>query len=75
MSSNLSEILKLSIPERILMVEAIWDSITEESNKPGAYNLSDEQIKILEEELHEYGKNPQEGSTWDEVKKRILSRK
>ncbi len=70
---HLSEILKLSVPERILLVEAIWDSIANQDETKNSYHLNEEQIKSLEEELAEYSKNPDEGSTWDEIKKRIIS--
>lgn len=33
MNPNLREILKLSIPEKILAVEAIWDNIAAENSK------------------------------------------
>ena len=72
MASFLSDILKLSVPERILLVEAIWDSIANEKNQ--SYNFSDDQIKILEEELAAYNKNPYIGSSWEEVKQRITKR-
>jgi putative addiction module component (TIGR02574 family) len=70
MSPYLSEILKLSIPERILLVEAIWDSIVSESNNAN-YHLTAEQVAFLEEELESYAKNPSEGKTWEEIKKKI----
>lgn len=73
MDKQLSNILKLSVPERILLVEAIWDSIASEKNH--SYQLSPEQISLLEEELVAYSKNPGEGSTWDEIKNRILRNK
>ncbi len=73
--NQLSEILKLSIPERVLLVEAIWDSIANESNKKNAYQLSDEQINFLEAEITEYSKKPEEGSSWEDIKKRMLNRK
>lgn len=72
MSPYLSDILKLSVPERILLVEAIWDSIANEKNN---YQLSDEQVKFLEEELVAYSKSPNEGSSWEDIKKRILKGK
>ena len=72
MAPFLSDIIKLSIPERILLVEAIWDSIASEKNQ--TYQLSADQIKILEEELAAYGKNPDEGSSWEDVKKRITKK-
>ena len=71
MAPFLSDIIKLSIPERILLVEAIWDSIANEKNQ--SYKLSADQIKMLEEELAAYSKNPDEGSSWEEVKKRITN--
>ena len=73
--NNLSEILKLSVSERILLVEAIWDSIANENKKPVTYQLSDEQIRILEEEISDYSKNPDEGSSWEEIKNKILRKK
>lgn len=73
MAPYFSEILKLSIPERILLVEAIWDSIASEKSKSNTYQLSPDQIQILEEEMAAYSRNPEEGSTWDEIKKRIRS--
>lgn len=67
MTKQLNEILKLSVPERILIVEAIWDSITSEKE---SYKLTEEHKKILNERLEEY-KKTKTGSTWQEVKKRI----
>lgn len=75
MSNNLSQILKLSITERILLVEAIWDSITKESGTKNSYQLSDDQIRFLEEEIAAYDKNPEEGSSWEEIKNRIRNKK
>lgn len=75
MSNNLSQILKLSITERILLVEAIWDSITKESGTKNNYQLSDEQVRFLEEEIAAYDKNPEEGSSWEEIKNRIKNKK
>ena len=72
MAPFISDILKLSVPERILLVEAIWDSIATEQNQ--SYHFSDEQVKMLEEELEAYRINPSEGSTWEEIKKRIRGR-
>ena len=50
MAPDLKEILKLSIPERILLVEAIWDSIAAE---PSSLELSEDHKKILNERLEE----------------------
>ena len=68
MTRIIQDILKLSIPERILMVEAIWDSIAE-SNQD--VKLTEETMQLLDQRLEEHGQNPEEGSSWDDVKARI----
>lgn len=39
------------------------------------FELTPEQISLLENELEEYAKNPDEGSSWQEIKERVLSAK
>ena len=46
MNVTISDILSMSVPERILLVETIWDSIPSEGKQ---YELNSEQIKILAE--------------------------
>ena len=67
---NRSDFLKLSVPERILLVEDIWDSIAE---VPGEISLSEAQQRELEARLEAYHKNPTESSPWAIVKDRILA--
>ncbi len=66
---DIKEIRKLSVEERILMVEAIWDSIAEDTSDDDF--LTEEQKKELERriELHESGKG--KTYTWEEVKARL----
>jgi putative addiction module component (TIGR02574 family) len=68
MTQILQDILKLSVPERIIMVEAIWDSIAEKDDQVG---LSPDAKQLLEERLDYHNKNRDEGSSWTEVKARI----
>ena len=65
---TLDEVLQLPIPERIRIVEAIWDSI---ADTPEAVELTDEQMAELDRRLDDLEKNPDSGSTWDEVRKRV----
>jgi putative addiction module component (TIGR02574 family) len=59
---------QLSVAERILLVEEIWDSIAaEEEELP----LSEAQRQDLERRLADYRANPKAGSTWEEVKARL----
>ena len=66
--SILSKVLQYDIPERILLVEDIWDSIAQ---CPEAIPVTDSQLKELDRRLEAYHRNPKLGSPWDVVKKRI----
>jgi putative addiction module component (TIGR02574 family) len=68
-TNPLPELLKLSVAERIQLVEDIWDSIAAE---PGAVTLSDELRDELDRRLDEQAANPGVGRSWSEVKARIL---
>ncbi len=68
MNKAIQEILKLSVSERILLVEEIWNSIASEDISP---ELSEETKKLLDERLLEHNENRGSGSSWDDVKARI----
>jgi len=63
-----ADILRLSIPERILLVEDIWDSIAE---IPEVVSLTAAQKQELDSRLDAYHRDPQVGSPWSEVRERI----
>ena len=63
-----SEILEMSVAERIQLVEDIWDSI---AAVPDALPLTDAQREELDRRIAAYHENPQLGSPWDEVRKRL----
>ena len=64
-----TEIAEMPIQQRIQLVEDIWDSIAE---IPEAVQIPEWHKKELEKRLEAYHANPDEGSPWQEVKKRIL---
>ena len=66
-----ADALRLSIPERIQLVEDIWDTITNETD---AVELSEEEKRIIDERLETYHKNPDLGSPWEDVYKRIVTK-
>jgi len=66
-----ADFLNLSVPERIILVEDIWDSVSE---VPDAVVLTEEQKSELDRRLDAYHKNPSEGSPWSEVRARMRSR-
>lgn len=64
---------KLSIPDRILLVEQIWDTIAEENQ---AFELTDAQKRELDRRLAlaqaNSGQGQAIGRTWDEIKAEFM---
>jgi putative addiction module component (TIGR02574 family) len=67
--TQLAEISKLSVSERIQLVEDIWDTIASE---PDAVPLNAEQRAILDIRIDEQQANPGVGRPWSDVRERIL---
>lgn len=67
-SISVSDVMELTVAERIELVEDVWDTISE---VPESVKLTQEQKQILDERLEAYHKNPNAGSPWEDVKKRI----
>jgi putative addiction module component (TIGR02574 family) len=65
-----SDILELSVPERIELVEDIWDSI---AAVPDSIPLTNAQREELDR-LESYHQNPEAGSPWEVVRERIKGR-
>jgi putative addiction module component (TIGR02574 family) len=73
MSTQLEEALKLPIPERIKLVEEIWDSIAAEHD--AQIELSPEQIAELERRIEHSRLHPEDTIPWEVVRDRALARK
>ena len=65
----ISDILKLSLAERIQAVADIWDSIAAE---PDALELTPGDREKLDRRLADQEANPGVGRSWSEVKARLL---
>ena len=70
--STIPEILKLSVAERILIAEQIWDSITAEQE---SLPITEAQKTELDRRLDDYQASPEEGSSWNEIKNKLVSKK
>lgn len=57
-NSLVSEMLELSVDERIKIVGDLWDSIAE---VPDAVKLTEEEKEILDERIQAYHENPDAG--------------
>jgi putative addiction module component (TIGR02574 family) len=71
MVTDLKKIMELSVQEKILLMEALWDSL---ENKEKYYTLNEDQQKNLEERIEEYKKNPSNVLTWQEIKSKIFNK-
>lgn len=60
-------IMKLSVAERIMLVEEIWDSIASEQDP---FELTEAQRRELDRRLDAYQASPEDGSSWEKVKTR-----
>ena len=68
---NVEDILGLPIPERLGLVEMIWDSI---AASPEDLPLTEAQRAELQRRLDAHAENPSAVESWDEVKARIRRR-
>ena len=66
--TELKKILKLSVDERIHLVQTIWDSIAIETE---ISDISNEHKKIIDERLKAHKNNPKEVVSWEEVKSSV----
>jgi putative addiction module component (TIGR02574 family) len=62
------DIQDLSQSERILLAEQLWDSIAEDQD---SLEVTEAQMELLQQRLAAYKASPEEGSTWEEVKKEM----
>lgn len=67
---NLSNIKELSIAERILYVEDIWDSIATNQH---TVEVTEAQREELDRRIIAHEKAPEAVSAWDDVKSRLKS--
>jgi len=65
---NKIDIQELSQSERILLAEQLWDSITDDQD---TLEVTDAQMKILQQRLAAYKASPNEGTSWEQVKKEM----
>lgn len=59
----------LSVSEKIILVEEIWDSIAEDNTR-----LTKEHKGLLDDRLDSYEKNPKR-TTWEQIKKNVRAKK
>lgn len=64
-------IKKLSVSERILLAEDIWDSIAEENK---TFELTSAQKEELDKRLEALKQNPNTGRSWEEIRSEFMGK-
>ena len=64
---NFSEIIRLSVKQRIVLADAIWESITADRRKTP---LTEEDIEAAEQRIVDAEKKPSYLSQWEKMKSR-----
>ncbi len=72
MAQSINDFRKLSVAERIQLVEDIWDSIAIES--PDALELTPEQRAELRRRLEAHRVDPSTSIPWEQVRAELFKR-
>ena len=72
MIEKIPELRKLSASEKLTLVTELWEDL---ASQPEDIPITSEQIAEVDRRLEEYRRNPSLGSSWEEVKARILGQK
>jgi len=67
----LSDILKLSVPERIQLVQDVWDTI---AVAPEPLEFTEDEKKEFDRRVAAYRKNPNRAIPWEQVRSRLGKR-
>ena len=65
---DISDIKRLPLAERVSLIEDVWDSIAEDSAE---LVVPDWHIKLVQERIAKHRDQPDAGTPWPEVRKRI----
>ena len=59
----------LSAEEKLALASELWDEVAEH---PELLPVREDHVRILQERMAEFERNPQGAIPWEEVKKRLL---
>jgi putative addiction module component (TIGR02574 family) len=68
MTISIDDLRKLPVPERLELVETLWDSIVADAH---LLPLTSQQAEELDRRLADHEANPTAGTLWDEVRDRM----
>lgn len=71
-TTPLTDLLRLSLPERIQLVEDLWDSVAAEANEaPQRLTVDEAQLEIVKRRSEAYQANPDSAVLLEEALERI----
>jgi putative addiction module component (TIGR02574 family) len=70
--SLIPEIKKLSIAERIIIAEQIWDTIVADQE---SLQVTEAQKDELDRRIDAYHASPEEGNSWESIKNKLMMEK
>ena len=70
MNYNKQEILQLPVEEKLALVMELWESIESKTNE---LPVPDWKISLIKERLKHHQENPDDGTNWDELRKKYLA--
>lgn len=62
---------ELSVADKLALATELWEEL---EGMGGNLPVSDDQKRILDERFTRHGENPAPGSSWTEVKERLLGK-
>jgi len=68
MSTAIDELSKLPLPQRLEIVEKLWDSIAADVEQ---LPVTAKQAEELDRRLAAHESNPEEGVPWEEIRNRL----
>ena len=68
-ADKIPELKNLTRAEKVALATELWDEIAGEVE---SYPVRADHVKILQESLAEYERNPQNTIPWEEVRKRYI---
>jgi putative addiction module component (TIGR02574 family) len=68
MAVSRDELLRMSVDERLALIETIWSTLSDESESLG---VSDVTRKELDRRLAAYYRNPDDTESWERVRARL----
>ena len=72
MIERIPELRRLSASDKLILVTELWEDL---ASNPEDIPITPEQIAEVDRRLEEYRQNPGLGSSWEEIKARILGQK